>query len=277
MTTIGGETRLRLFPITVTASADRYLVTRRDTGTMLQTSESGVDSIQFLRRGLTIDRTRARLDRWMRRLVDIDGLEHLDRAQAEQRGVILCGFHLAGYSVIPFALASRGYAQLVLMAATADSTREIRARINELREAGFPYPIEPVAAPGSTRRIVRGLNAGAVVVLLADPTPGGPGGCISAPFLGGSLRLPRGVAWLARRASAVVLPVGIQSTAPGRYRLQISSPIGAADRCTERTMIEMLATRLEREVLDRPAAWLKWQDLHLMAGNSGQERPGGSS
>ena len=54
-----GDTRLRLFPIVVKTGDGQCLVIRRDTGKMLRTSASGVESIKLLRKGLTIDRTRA--------------------------------------------------------------------------------------------------------------------------------------------------------------------------------------------------------------------------
>lgn len=403
MDPITGATRLRLFPIVVTASADRYLVIRRDTGKMLQTSASGVESIRLLRKGLTIDRTHAaigvkygcdlvnvdimplverllgadfveaidgrrisvrrsrvsralrgmyvaylhapvvsalirwgplgaiarlmlrprpsrdpaaaeqiarnmrrvpalavgddhierlaaensaalrgfyferlllaalppaRLDRWMHERVRIDGLAHLDRAIAAGHGVILCAFHVNAYSMIPFILASRGYAQTVLMEATDDSTREIRARITELRDAGYRYAIEPVAAPRGVHRIARGLKRGTTALLLFDPTVDPSREHVTEPLLGASLRVARGVAWLALRASAPVLPVSIWTEGPGRYHLDIHGPLTELERSTEGTILATLARALERGVLARPAAWLKWKDLHIMVDRS---------
>lgn len=412
MSEMTGATRLRLFPIMVTGGPDRYLVIRRDTGKILQTTASGIESIKLLRKGLTVDATRAAigvkygcaavdvdimpllesliaadfveaidgrtisvrqrhgvwaswrrygayrlaqiamtlvrrapigvstrlvlrrrpsrdpvvveqvarnmrrvpalaraaddierqaaengavlrgfflerlllaglppatLDRWLRTRARVDGLAHLDRAVARGQGVILCGFHVASYSMIPFILACRGYAQTVLMDATDDSAREIRGRIAQIRDAGYAYEIEPVAAERGARTILRGVQHGAIVLLLFDATVKPSREHAKVPFLGASLRVARGVAWLASRTSAPVLPVSIRGEGTGRYCLEIREPLTELERSTEYTTLAALARVLERDVLDQPAAWLKWKDLHIIAEHeSWHDEPGGN-
>lgn len=206
----------------------------------------------------------ATLDRWLRSRARIDGLAHLDQAVAGGRGVILCAFHVRSYSVIPFILASRGYAQTVLMDATDDSAREIRGRITRLRDAGYPYEIEPVAAHRSVRTVLRRLQQGKIALLLFDSTVTPSQEFARVPFLGASLRVARGVGWLASRACAPVLPVSIRSEATGRYCLEIRDPLTALERSTETATLAALARTLERDVLAQPATWLKWKDFHIM-------------
>lgn len=396
---ISGATRLRLFPIKVRISAGRFLVIRRGTGRMLQTSDVGVESILLLRKGLSVDRARAdigakhgcdpvdvdirpliealldagfvkeidgrkvpgqqagvgqvlrrayaayffapvvssmirwapisvtarlmlrprpsrdsavveqialnmrrvpalargdediqrlatengtalrnfyverlllaslrpaTLNDWMRRRVRVDGLEHLDREIAAKHGVILCAFHVTSHSMIPFVLASRGYAQTVLMDATDDSAREIRARIAEMQHAGVRYAIEPVAVSRGVRTVLRSLERGTNVLLLFDPTVEQSREHVRTPFLGVWLRVARGVAWLALRAQAPVLPVSIRNEGIGRYHLTIHRPLTELERSNEATILATLAQRLEREILVQPATWLKWKDFHLM-------------
>ena len=400
MSAVRGATRLRLFPLLVKAGAGQYLVIRRDTGRMLRTTESGVESIRLLRKGLTIDGTRAAvgakygcaaadvdimplitrlldadfveaiddrtisarraigvwawcrrhamfllapmlskvirwapigvsvrlilrrrpsrdpvaveqiarnmrrvpalaaggvdidrlaaengaalrgfyferlllagltpasLDHWLRTRARVDGLAHLEGALAGGRGAILCAFHMTSYSMIPFVLASRGYPQTVLMDATDDSAREVRARITQVQDAGYPYAIEPVAAHRSARIVLRRLQGGTPALLLFDPTVPPSRKHATVPFLGASLRVARGLARLALRTSVPVLPVCIRSEGTGRYRIEIRSPLTEPERATEQTMLAALARTLESEVLARPATWLKWRDFHNMA------------
>ena len=401
MTTMGitGDTRLRLFPISVKPSADRFLVIRRDTGRMLQTTESGIESIGLLRKGLTIDAARgalgqkygcdpaevdimplvecllasdfveavddrtislrqwrlgrvlrgaysnyvhapalaklirwapvavsaramirskpsrdrallqqietsmrsapalgvlddeipalaarnsaalrdfyfertllaalppARLDRWMKRRVRIEGLDHLDRAIASGRGVMLCAAHVSAYSIVPFALAARGYAQTMLMDATEDSAHEVRARVSEIIDAGYPYGLTPVATDRGVRILVRDLQHGKTVYLLIDPTPADARDHFDVPFLGRELRLARGIAWLALRTEAAVLPVSVRVEDTARYAIQLHAPIAEEERASEHALLTALGRSLERAVRARPAAWLKWKDFGMM-------------
>ena len=394
-----GESRLRIFPTIVQASAGQYLVIRRDTGTMVQTTESGVESIRLLQQGLTIDGTRAaiggkydcdpadvdimplvecllasdfvaqidgrtiarssprlvrvvrgmwtayvsapllsilirraplgatlrlllrarrasnpllvsqvtdnmrrvpavarpgidverlaagncaalkgfyferlllaalppaRLDRWLRKRACVEGARHLDRALADGRGAILCAFHTASYSMVPFILAARGYAQTILMEASAESASQVRARIEEIQRAGYPYALEPVAVGRGLRGLVRALNRGGTVLLLFDPTIGKDDEHLKTPFLGGWLRVARGVAWLAARTAAPLLPVTLSSEPHGRYRLAIHAPLAVEQSEGAEAVVAALARLLESEVLARPEAWLKWKDVHQM-------------
>lgn len=400
---VTGESRLRLFPVIVKSSAGEYLIIRRDTGRMVQTSEGGVESIRLLQKGLTIDDARAALgarygcspaevdimplveclvdsdfvreidgrristadsrvaavvrglfaayvqapaisslmarapleltlrvmlrarpgrdralvariaenmrrvpavaragvdlerlasdncaasrgfyyerlllaalppavlDRWLRTRTWIEGTGHLDSALAGGRGAIVCAFHEAAYSMIPFMLASRGYAQSMLMDASVDSVTQIQARLAELHASGYPYGLEPVSLDHGLRRLVGRLKEGRTVLLMFDPTVAEEQAHVKVPFLGGSLRVARGTAWLAARTGAPLLPVTIASTARGRYRAAIHPPVNGSHE-TELSMLAALARVLEREVLARPAAWLKWKDFDIMAGGTG--------
>jgi lauroyl/myristoyl acyltransferase len=210
----------------------------------------------------------AKLDRWMKRGVGIDGLEHLDRAIASGRGVMLCAAHVSAYSIVPFALAARGYAQTMLMDATNDSAHEVRARVAEIAAAGYPYRLSPVPSDRGVRILVRELQDGKTVLLLIDPTLADARDHVKVPFLGGQLRLARGIAWLALRTLASVVPVSIMVEAAGRYRIQLHAPLTDAERASEDALLSALARGLERDVRARPAAWLKWKDFHIMVGDA---------
>ncbi|MBI1874498.1 MAG: hypothetical protein HYS05_11535 [Acidobacteria bacterium] len=54
----GVAPRLQLFSVAVRHSGHHYLVVRRDTGRMLQTSQAGVESIRLLKKGPTLDAVR---------------------------------------------------------------------------------------------------------------------------------------------------------------------------------------------------------------------------
>jgi lauroyl/myristoyl acyltransferase len=72
------------------------------------------------------------------------------------------------------------------------------------------------------------------------------------------IRVPKGIAWLAKRTGAAVVPVTIASNRLGSYRIEIHPPV--ADGAPARG----LAAVLEHEILARPETWLKWKDFHTM-------------
>ena len=102
------------------------------------------------------------------------------------------------------------------------------------------------------------------MLLLFDPTIGKDDEHLKTPFLGGWLRVARGVAWLAARTAAPLLPVTLSSEPHGRYRLAIHAPLAVEQSEGAEAVVAALARLLESEVLARPEAWLKWKDVHQM-------------
>jgi lauroyl/myristoyl acyltransferase len=84
------------------------------------------------------------------------------------------------------------------------------------------------------------------------------------PFLDGQLQLARGIAWLALRTHAAVVPVTVTVEGPARYHIDLHAPLTEAQRASEHTLLAALAQTLERDVRARPEAWLKWKDFHIM-------------
>jgi hypothetical protein len=90
----------------------------------------------------------ARLDRWIRRRVQIEGLKRIGENAARGRGTLLCAFHSASYSMIPFALAAHGCSPLVLMENSATGIQQIERRLAEIRAAGYSYRFSPFRSAG---------------------------------------------------------------------------------------------------------------------------------
>lgn len=361
---ITATTRVRLFRLAFQPAGSDYVVVRRDTGRMLQTSRAGVEAIKLLRRGLTLDAVRGvvgrangcdpadvdlsplieslvaadfvaavdgrklavgqpsfrdracatlatsiqaplmstmiryapldltlrvllrptcsplrrhyierlllavlpprRLEKWLRRRSSVAGTHHLDTALAEGNGAILCASHVTSYSMLPFVLAARGYAQTVLMLADDEATKRIRQRLRELRQAGYDYPMEIAGVGFGMRALVRTLTRGGTVLLLFDATVAEGHEHLDMPFLGATLRVAKGVGWLAWRTGARVLPVSVQSQPGGRCHVAIHPPLpmesGSRETDCVAQVLRRLTAVLEKDVEANPEQWLKWKD-----------------
>ena len=205
-----------------------------------------------------------RLDRWVRKMSSVAGTHHLDAALAEGHGVLLCASHVTSYSMVPWVLAARGYAQTVLMLAGDEAARQLRQRLGELRQAGYDYPMDVAGVGFGMRALVRTLRRGGTVLLLFDATVAPGQEHLDMPFLGATLRVAKGAGWLAWRTGARVLPVSVQSQPGGRCHVVIHPALAAEGRASEPDCVTHVLRRLtavlEHDVQARPEQWLKWKD-----------------
>jgi lauroyl/myristoyl acyltransferase len=211
--------------------------------------------------------------RWLTRTMRVSGLEHLARAGAARRGIILCSFHLGSYGLIPFALAARGVAVTVYAGFGDEYRADVAAWLAGRARRGDPYPVRIVGGGMGLRELARCLERGETVLLYCDQVPGVEGnspsarGWIRVPFLGTRIWGPRGLGWLRRRTGAAVLPVALLWEGRAGHHLRID-PALACRGASESTDIDAVVTEaygaLERYVRRDPAQWLRWPDFDGM-------------
>jgi lauroyl/myristoyl acyltransferase len=222
----------------------------------------------YLERLLLTELPPRRLERWVRERCKISGLDNLDRARAAGRGAILVGFHLGSYSLIPYLVASRGYAVTFFSGPEATSDGAINRRIAELRAAGQDCRLTWVGGALGVRALTKRIRLGETAIVLCDSGVGAGQG-IEIQFLGRWLRATEGTAWLARRTGAPLLPVVITWQADGSHHLSIEREVHVAssidDSCYIRDVTSAVHAVLERQILRTPAQWFKWKDLHEMS------------
>jgi lauroyl/myristoyl acyltransferase len=204
----------------------------------------------------------AKLDRWLGRRTTVSGTEHLDRALAGGRGAILSGLHVTSHTTFPAILAKRGIAHTLLVDG-GEVARTTRQRIDDVRRAGYDYPIEVASDALGLLSLARALRAGKTVLILFDATATTAHDHLEVPFLGGTLPVPKAVAWLAWRMAAPVLPLSSVSQEGGRCHLTIRPPLHADSEGPQAECLQNLSTRLaatfERDVQAAPEHWLKWK------------------
>ena len=222
----------------------------------------------YLERLLLTELPPKHLERWLRERCTISGLDNLDRARASGRGAILVGFHIGSYSLIPYLVASRGYAVTHLSGTEAASDVAFNRRIAELRAAGQDCRLTCVGGALGVRALLQTIMRGETAMLLCDSGVA-EGQGIEIRFLGRWLRATEGTAWLARRTGAPVLPVVITWQPDGSHHLSIEPELRVASSIDDSSYIRDITSAihavLERQILQAPAQWFKWKDLHEMS------------
>jgi lauroyl/myristoyl acyltransferase len=212
-------------------------------------------------------------------LAPIEGVEHLERALAGGRGVVVwVSNHWAGMSILKRTLHARGYplhkvhAEYHLGGFAGGGATWVQRRIIgpffDRHEATIVSSIVTIV-PGSlsfTRDLDRRLRANGVVCAAADGRLGWR--FVPLPLLGVAEAFPTGVVSLARATGAPLLPTFGLS---GRIRRIVIeppvavSPTGNRDDA-DRAAIAAYVERLERRMRRHPSQFVNW---HLV----GQDLP----
>jgi KDO2-lipid IV(A) lauroyltransferase len=184
--------------------------------------------------------------------VETHGFEHMDRAVAAGRRMIIFSGHIANWEI--GALAAVQYGISVVQIYRAANNPIVDRMVLEFRgePAGF-------AAKGSegARRAVAALREGVHLSLLADQKLNDG---IAVPFFGRPAMTAPALAALALRYDCDVLPARVERLSGARFRLTVFPPLPlprSDDREADiaRLMAAVNAT-LEDWIRERPAEWL---------------------
>lgn len=180
----------------------RLEAARRDLQTLLG---EPVDD-RAARRRVVDEAVRAELQwrPWLQRRLEIEGLEHLEQARADRRGIILASAHLGPFLALVHALAARGTKVYVagghrLGEPGLDGRigRWVVAQNRWIEEAGCRW----VRKPGSYVVLRELLRRGDVVWMAGDAR-----GTTETMMAGHHVRVASGVGRLAVETEAVVIP-----------------------------------------------------------------------
>lgn len=201
-------------------------------------------------------------DAELERLLPIDGLEHLDAALEQGKGVILLGSHLNSLSMFNaiIMLRRRGYDIGVALPEADDPWAPSRARSFLAKRFGTRSMYESTGAffaQFNIRPIVRQLAANRIVAQTGDGLHSAR--FVDVPFLGQQLPFPTGMAAIAQLTGAVVVPMFQVGAPPDRLRIVFEEPrtieAGAEPL---RAAVADYASLLERHLRENLACWEHW-------------------
>lgn len=188
--------------------------------------------------------------------VELTGRDHLDRALATGRPVLLVAGHIGNWELLPFVAARLG---VTLNAVARTASNEASERILARLRSGGAADVIPKGQAG-TRRLVRRLHAGEHFCLLVDQRVSEG---IVVPFFGLPAKTTPAAASLAIRHRGTVLPVRCERLGGARFRVTVEPPVDLA--WGVETATAAINARLEAWIRDRPEQWLwthrRWPEV----------------
>lgn len=170
------------------------------------------------------------------RLVDFEGLEHLDEALKKGRGIILPVPHVGNERLHHILLALRGYPVAVI-----SSTYEDHGPFARKVKIEASQRFHEVGHPGDALWLLRMLKNNRVLQVACDAEADSSG--VVANFFGQAVLLPTGWVRLALKTDAVVFPSSLLRQEDNRHRLIIRPQF---ELCRSGDRIEMLKDNVQR-------------------------------
>ena len=192
--------------------------------------------------------------------VETHGFEHMDRAVAAGRRMIIFSGHIANWEI--GMLAAVQYGIRVAQIYRAANNPLVDRMITRFRgDAGELIPKGAVAA----RRAIATLRHGANLTMLADQKLNDG---IPVPFFGRTAMTSSALASLALRFDCDVLPARVEHLDGAHSRLTVFPPLPVTRSCEPHADVAALMARvnatLEEWIRDRPEQWLRvhrrWPD-----------------
>lgn len=191
--------------------------------------------------------------------VEIRGLDHIERALAHGRRMILFSGHFANWEILPLAAGQYGI-DGGLVYRSANNSHVDRMIV---RYRGWPGEFIPKEAVG--RRAVAALRRGAHLMILADQKLNEG---IPAPFFGRPAMTAPTVALLGLRFDCDIMPVRVERLSGARFRLTVEPPLPPPNTGNRASDVAALTASVnatfERWIRERPAQWFwvhrRWPD-----------------
>lgn len=184
--------------------------------------------------------------------VDSSGWEHLHRAEALGRGVLVMGAHLGNWEVVALTLGAQ-HGPLQAVGRPADNPwfdRELQRLRSRFGNISLPKH-------GAVRRMLRVLREEGRVGMLIDQRVK-PHEGIAAPFLGTPCWTSPLLARLALRTGAPIVPAFGDHLPAGRYEVRFLEPLHPAGEESDESVAALTARCLEivaTAIRARPASW----------------------
>lgn len=192
-----------------------------------------------------------RLDRdELARTTEWRGLEHLDRAVAAGRGVVLFTGHCGNWEWMAAAIALAGYEMNVIAREIDDS------RVNEIIVASRArFGVATIGRGGDTaaRDILRTLRTGKILGVLIDQSIRAE--VVPCEFFGKPAPTPVGPARLAIRAEAMAIAGFIQRRADGSHLVEFHPGVDSRDLDAAELTCEMNRL-IEQQIRRVPEQWV---------------------
>lgn len=200
---------------------------------------------------INFDKIRDRVEEW----VEIEGLEHLDAAMAEGRGVIWVTGHIGNWEIGANRIALLGY-PVNVVARLMYGDRLNDYIMNWRSSNGINTIIRSRRSSG--KEILRAIRGNEILALLIDQDTNVQG--VKVDFFGIKARTPVGAASLALKKGCALLPGFIVRVDSCRHRITILPPLELIEtgdlKADIATNTQALTSVIEKIVRKHPAEWV---------------------
>jgi len=188
----------------------------------------------------------------IRQLFDIEGAEHLQRAQAEGRGLLATCGHYGAWQLAPYALGLL-LGKLSVVVRPPDNPH-ISADMTRVRQR---CGVTVINRAGSSHQLYRFVKRGGALGMVVDQRVHKGTGII-VPFLDHPARSSSIPAFIATKTGAPMLPMVCTPQADGRYRLVISAPLPVTGEGPEAVaaLTTLMLGKIAEDIRNKPELWL---------------------
>jgi lauroyl/myristoyl acyltransferase len=202
----------------------------------------------------------------LHRYVEIRGLEHVDRALASGRGVVLMHPHMGPVQLPLHGMGVLGYPVHQGGGVVTGLSRVGEWAAASRRELEASMPVTVHDGKGFLRPILRAISEGGVIMATCDGTGGGQelGRRLVRPVCGQPMKVPVSPVWLAIQAEAPLLTLRTHRGSGRRHRwvTDISAPLELPRGLPKRQALEqgadLVASFLTDSLTRYPEDWHFW-------------------
>ncbi len=193
----------------------------------------------------------------------VDGIEHIDAAFAEGKGLIAVTGHIGCWELMPAYFGQRGY-PVTVVARKMRNPRLDKALQRIRRSVG----VETIDRDANAREMLRVLRSKRALGVLIDQHTDVAG--LYVPFFGRLAHTPSGVAKIALSTGAPIVPMAIFGTNDGKYRVQVLPPIPVPENVGNkdsavREITTACSQAIETLIRTAPKQWVwfhnRWRGL----------------
>ena len=186
--------------------------------------------------------------------VEIQGLEHLERAVERGRGVILTGTHVGNWELAAVVLAYWGYTLHAVAGVQLN-----RWLTGAVRETKSELAIHTVSPEDGFRKLIRALEHNDLVALMVDGDIYRHGTRVE--MFGRETRFPAGPGVLSQRTGAPIICGFCERLPGGRFRIVMEPSLDPATFPDTAAIHAAVASHAERHIRDHVEQWCIFRPL----------------
>jgi lauroyl/myristoyl acyltransferase len=188
------------------------------------------------------------------RSVEVVGREHLERAVARGRGVILTCCHVGNWELAAVVLGHWGYTLHAV--AGVQLSRWLSPAVRETKQE---LAIHTVSPEDGFRKLLRALEHNDLVALMVDGDLYHHG--ITVDFFGRETRWPSGPGVMAQRSGALIVCGYCERLRPGRFRIRLEPALDPARFASAGALNAEVAMTVERHIREHLEQWCIFRPL----------------